>query len=124
MKSKRLVNLVAASAGALIALTTSTNTVAEPTNFKQTHYFKLFGKEEDAAAERAGYEADNRAYPSTYVEPSARTRAANDNDRLEKRGYGHRGAWTLVGPTTGVVPGEVTYTGRATTVSGRVTSLA
>ena len=124
MKSKRLVNLLAATAGVVIALNTSIGAAAEPTNFKQTHYFKLFGQEKDAAAERAGYEADNRAYPSTYVETSVRTSAANDNDRLEKRGHGHRGAWTLVGPTTGVVPGEVTYTGRATTVSGRVTSLA
>ena len=124
MKTKNFVNLLATTAAAVIALHAPAGAAAEPTNFKQTHYFKLFGSKADSAAERAGYEADNRAYPSTYVEPSVRARAADDADRLEKRGHGHRGAWTLVGPTTGTVPGEVTYTGRATTVSGRVTSLA
>ena len=124
MKSKRLVSLLASMTATVIALNASISAAAGPTNYKQTHYGKLFGQEENAAAERAGYEADNRAFPSDYVSPSVRNKAAEDADRLEKRGYGHRGAWTLVGPTVGVVPGEVTYTGRATTVSGRVTSLA
>lgn len=124
MKTKRLLQLMTSAAVGVVMLNLSAPTVAEPINFKQTHYFKLFGREKDAAAERAGYEADNRAFPSTYVAPSVRAAAAGDADRLEKRGYGHVGTWTLVGPTTGVVPGEVTYTGRASTVSGRVTSLA
>ena len=88
MNRKSLFNLLAAAAVAVITLNTSTGAAAEPTNFKQTHYFKLYGREEDAAAERAGYEADNRAYPSAYVEPGVRTKAAGDADRLEKRGYG------------------------------------
>lgn len=115
----------AATTAAMVALNVSSSAFAEPINFKQTHYVKLFGREDaNSAAERAGYEADNRAYPSDYVASITRAKAADDADRLEKRGYGHRGAWTLVGPTTGVVPGEVTYTGRASTVSGRVTTLA
>jgi hypothetical protein len=125
MNSKRFASVLVATAAAMIAMNAATSAVAEPINFKQTHYFKLFGREEaDGAAERAGYEADNRAYPSTFVAPSVRAKAADDADRMENRGHGHRGAWTLVGPTTGTVPGEVTYTGRASTVSGRVTSLA
>ena len=125
MSTGHVVNMFAATIAALIALNTATSAAAEPINFKQTHYSKLFGREDaEGAAERAGYEADNRAYPSTYVAPTTSAKAADDADRLEKRGYGHFGAWTLVGPTTGVVPGEVTYTGRASTVSGRVTSLA
>ena len=123
MKSRSLNHLVCAAAAAVIALNMAVSVAAEPINFKQTHFFKLFGREDDGA-DRAGYEADNRAYPSLYVAPSVRAKAADDADWLEKRGHGHAGAWALVGPTTGIVPGEVTYTGRATTVSGRVTSLA
>ncbi len=119
-----------AKAAALAAVSAFTlgfgvSAFAEPINFMQTHYFKLFGSEGDTSAERAGYEADNRAYPSSFVEPHVHRRAAQDAEWLEGRGsFGHRGAWDLVGPITGVVPGEATYTGRATTVSGRVTSLA
>ncbi len=123
MNRKSLIYRLAATAVAGLMSNGATSFAAEPTNFKQTHYFKLFGIEDDGA-ERAGYEADNRAYPSLYVAPSVRGKAADDADRMDRRGYGHRGSWDLVGPTTGVVPGEVTYTGRATTVSGRVTSLA
>ena len=124
MKNRPIAKLLGAAGAMVFALTAPTPAAAEPINFKQTHYFNLYGQENDAAAERAGYEADNRAYPSAYVAPSVRAKAARDADEIEKRGYGHRGSWALVGPTTGVVPGEVTYTGRATTVSGRVTSLA
>ena len=125
MDSKRFLNLLVTTATAVMTVSAATSALAEPVNFKQTHYFKLFGREDaDGAAERAGYEADNRAYPSTSVAPSVRAKAADDADRLDKRGHGHFGSWDLVGPTTGVVPGEVTYTGRATTVAGRVTSLA
>jgi hypothetical protein len=100
-------------------------TAAEPRNFKQTHYFKLYGSEGDSSAERAGYEAENRAYPSRFVEPSVHRKAASDAEQLERRQpFGDRSPWKLVGPITGTVPGEVTYTGRSTTVSGRVTSLA
>ena len=109
----------------LLGWVVATAAHADPVNFKQSHYFKLFGKEEaEATGERAGYEADNRAFPSVYVAPAVRQRARDDADSMERRGAGHRGAWEAVGPFTGVVPGEVTYTGRASTVSGRVTSLA
>ena len=125
MNTKRHLSLFAATAVAVLTLNVAPSAIAEPINFKQTHYFKLFGREDaDGAAERAGYEADNRAYPSTYVAPATRAKAADDADRLEKRGHGHRGAWALLGPTNAVTPGETTYTGRASTVSGRVTSLA
>jgi hypothetical protein len=110
---------------ASVALRTSAALAAEPLNFKQTHYFKLFGLEEaEGVGERAGYEADNRAYPSSYVDPSVTAQAAAGAQRLLGSGYGHIASWNLVGPSVGTVPGAVTYTGRATTVSGRVTSLA
>jgi hypothetical protein len=125
MTINRFVDLLCTLAVAGLALNTATSASAEPVNFKQTHYFKLFGREDaDAAGERAGYEAENRAYPAAAVEPSVRDRAAADSDRLERRGWGHRGAWELVGPFLGRVPAEVTYTGHASIVSGRVTSLA
>lgn len=123
MNRKSLIYRLAATAVAGLLSNVAASTASEPTNFKQTHYFKLFGIEDDGA-ERAGYEADNRAYPSLYVAPSVRAKAADDADRMDRRGHGHAGSWDLVGPSVGAVPGEVTYTGRATTVSGRVTSLA
>ena len=106
MNTKRHLSLFAATAVAVLTLNVAPSAIAEPINFKQTHYFKLFGREDaGGAAERAGYEADNRAYPSTYVAPATRAKAADDADRLEKRGHGHRGAWTLLGPTNAVTPG-------------------
>ncbi|MDP9043273.1 MAG: hypothetical protein M3O01_00550 [Pseudomonadota bacterium] len=120
---QRRYRLLVATATAAVTLAATSGLQAQTRNFKQTHYFKLFGIETDGA-DRAGYEADNRAYPSGYVAPSVSAKAASDADDLEGRGHGHRGSWTLVGPTTGTVPGPVTYTGHASTVSGRVTGLA
>ncbi len=119
----RKIALVTIASGIVVGANSSF--AAEPRSFKQTHYFKLFGSEGDSSGERSGYEADNRAYPSTFVEPAVRSRAAGDADQLDRRpSFGDRSPWALVGPVTGTVPGEVTYTGRASTVSGRVTTLA
>jgi hypothetical protein len=118
-------NISFAVIASALAVAASSGIAAEPRNFKQTHYFKLYGSEGDSSAERAGYEADNRAYPSKFVEPQVRSKAANDSEQLERRqSFGDRSPWTLVGPVTGTVPGEVTYTGHPSIVSGRVTSLA
>jgi len=124
MTGKNLARLCATSAAAFVALCATGAFAEQPTSFKQSHYSKLFGSQGGDDGQRSGYEADNRAYPSTYVEPSVRAKAKEDSDTLERRGHGHRGAWTLLGPTTGKVVAPVTYTGRETTVSGRVTSLA
>jgi hypothetical protein len=116
---------VALAAAAAFAIAASFGAAAEPRNFKQTHYFKLYGSEGDSSAERAGYEAENRAYPSLFVEPYVSGKAASDAAQLERRqSFGDGGPWKLLGPINGTVPGEVTYTGRPSTDSGRVTSLA
>ncbi len=109
----------------VFAVALSFGVSAQPRTFKQTHYFKLFGSEGDSSAERAGYEAENRAYPSSFVEPQVHRKAASDSEQVERRQpFGDRSPWTLLGPVIGTVPGEVTYTGHPTTVSGRVTSMA
>ncbi len=120
-----LTSKAALAVAAALAIGASFGASAQVRNFKQTHYFKLFGSEGDSSSERAGYEAENRAFPSRFVEPQVHRRAAGDSALLERRrSFGDRSPWALVGPVVGTVPGEVTYTGRATTVSGRVTSLA
>ena len=81
---------------------------------------------------------EQRAYPRSYI-TSARTQAAAsayatlpDATPLKsfKAGTKNRAAkaslaqsWQSLGPTNPVVPGTVTYTGAATTNSGRVTAL-
>lgn len=57
----------------------------------------------------------------------ARSRAASANGRTTLRraqGLTTAQSWTELGPTTGSVPGPVTYTGTPTVVSGRTTALA
>ncbi|MBO0827447.1 MAG: hypothetical protein J2P24_06670 [Streptosporangiales bacterium] len=57
----------------------------------------------------------------------ARTRygSATGKTTLRKaQGLGSAQSWSELGPTTGSVPGPVTYTGTPTVVSGRTTSLA
>jgi len=84
---------------------------------------------------------DQRAYPRGYVEssrasaarraftrlPSSLTRSnfrAGTSPTAIAQGAAVVAPWSAVGPTNPVVPGEVTYTGRGTTNSGRVTALA
>jgi len=72
---------------------------------------------------------DNRALPSAFI-PTDQVVKARDSFRLVKaKGVQHgtvtgSGGWQLIGPTGNVVPAPVTYTGRATSDSGRVTALA
>lgn len=68
---------------------------------------------------------DNRAYPRTTVSYDQVMRAYNAFRSLSTRAFGQQGqSWQLVGPTTNSVPGPVTYTGRPTAISGRVTAIA
>ncbi len=68
----------------------------------------------------------NLAYPYTAVSYDQTIGAYNAYQALSHQHQwalnGH--AWHLIGPQTGNVPTQVTYTGSATTVSGRVTAIA
>ena len=75
----------------------------------------------------------DRAYPRSYVETkralagrSAVTRAKARSARARARAHVRAvtASWAEAGPTTPTVPARVTYTGRATTNSGRVTAMA
>lgn len=67
----------------------------------------------------------DRAYPNTYVDYNQTIGAYNAFVSVARQANVDAGAsWRLVGPVTGNAPAPVTYTGRATTVSGRVTALA
>jgi hypothetical protein len=75
----------------------------------------------------------DRAYPRSYVETkralagrAAVTRARARSARARARANVRTAvaSWTDAGPVTPTVPARVTYTGRATTNSGRVTAMA
>ena len=68
----------------------------------------------------------NQAYPYTAVSYDQTIGAYNAYLSLSaKHSYGlDDHAWHLIGPTTGNVPTQVTYTGSASTASGRVTAIA
>ena len=68
----------------------------------------------------------NAAYPYTAVSYDQTIGAYNAYSSLSaKHRYGlDDHAWHLMGPTTGNVPTQVTYTGSASTASGRVTAIA
>lgn len=76
---------------------------------------------------------DNRAYPGTFISYDRAMAAAQAYSAIDRRSQAPGGpatnvapgaTWKELGPITPVVPGVVTYTGRATTNSGRVTTLA
>ena len=78
-------------------------------------------------------EVENRAYPRSYVETRralagrravtrARTRAAARRARARTRAAA--ASWQEAGPFTPTVPAQVTYTGRESLDSGRVTAMA
>ena len=78
---------------------------------------KLYGNESPAGAAQEQY--DNRAYPATEIAPA---QAAAARAAFAKKGRGQKG-FRLVGPNSGTVPGEVTYTGVPSTVSGRTIAI-
>ena len=80
-----------------------------------------FGPQQEAYADRA--------FPRTTVAPQQTngSRAAYVASVERGKGSSHRpptGTWTLLDNSTGTVPGDVTYTGQGSHVSGRVTALA
>lgn len=71
----------------------------------------------------------NRALPNTTIAMEQALKATSSFGDVQNQGNEHgdqngNGGWQLIGPTVPTVPGPVTYTGRATTDAGRVTSLA
>lgn len=62
---------------------------------------------------------EDRAYPAAAVAPA---QVATGRSTFAAKGRGSKG-FTQVGPDGGSVPGPVTYTGNASTVSGRTTAI-
>ena len=96
-------------------------------HFLSTHY-NDDGQYDDntpPGASAASMQEGNTAYPYNAVSYDQTVGAYNAYQTLSQRSYGIAGhAWHLVGPITGNVPTQVTYTGSATTASGRVTAIA
>ncbi|MCW2601633.1 MAG: hypothetical protein JWM02_3462 [Frankiales bacterium] len=80
---------------------------------------KLNGSGGEATRGPAQEEYDARAYPAAGVAPAQVTRARAAYSQHGKASQ----TFSLVGPNSQRVPGAVTYTGVASTVSGRVTAL-
>ena len=83
----------------------------------------------DSAFNAAEEQYLNRALPNTTISIDQALKANRSFSDVQNQGNEHgdqngNGGWQLIGPTVGTVPGPVTYTGRSTTYSGRVTSLA
>ncbi len=64
----------------------------------------------------------DRAYPHSAISYNQTIGAYNASQSVLRQPMVSQGqSWRLVGPTTGTVPGAVTYTGHDTVASGRVT---
>ena len=92
-----------------------------------THARALLGLHSQESDQTQGIEqerAENKTYPAVSIEFETARAAAADFDEDSQRHSSKKNGWQLLGPTTGSVPAEVTYTGVATAVSGRITALA
>src|SRR5712691_7636208 len=68
---------------------------------------------------------DDRAYPQHFVSYDQTIGAYNAFQSLSRHPFVTQGqSWQLIGPRTGNTPAPFTYSGRGTTVSGRVTAIA
>jgi hypothetical protein len=85
---------------------------------KDTHY-SVYGASDDGLGLRAGYEGT----AAGSVGPLASAGAAAAALAVMRSEPDSERSWKSVGPVVGTVPGPVTYTGAASSVSGRVTSL-
>jgi hypothetical protein len=72
--------------------------------------------------EQARYE--DKAYPNDVITFAQSRGAAAAFDQVKKMPGGKRTNWQAIGPDRAFVPAEVTYTGVANVVSGRITALA
>ena len=92
-------------------------------------YREKISNGEEAANTPTAEAYSDQAFPKTYIAPAQVANARNAFLNAETRGShaqltGTLGNWHMAGPTSGSVPGAVTYTGTPSNVSGRVTSLA
>ena len=67
---------------------------------------------------------DNRSYPADDISPAQQKASFDANFALTQQQSSRHGEWKGIGPIDPYVVGPVTYTGRPTYNSGRVTSLA
>lgn len=100
-------------------------------HFLSTHYDQdsLYGDNTPPVSRTAGAaqeQYDNRAYPASAIDYNQTVGAYQAFQSVASRPAPRAlqgQSWQLVGPTTGNVPKPVTYTGSATTVSGRITAI-
>ncbi|MDQ2906370.1 MAG: hypothetical protein M3Y81_22855 [Chloroflexota bacterium] len=95
--------------------------------FLRTHYADDALYDDNSAPGGAQQQYDDRAYPNKYVTYDQVIGANNAFQTVAKHPFALRQsgqAWQSIGPDTTNVPGVVTYTGHATTISGRITALA
>ena len=70
------------------------------------------------------YRAEATAFPNETVEPPQSEGARSAWKQLDRDRHDEERDWRLISPSTNTVDALATYTGRATTVAGRVTALA
>ena len=95
----------------------------KPLTWKDAWYTLVNGSEDDFDA-RSGYEEGNLAYPASRVDAGAQAAATAAAVRLVQAQPDSGRSWKSLGPVVGNAPGPVTYTGRDSVVSGRVTAIA
>lgn len=81
------------------------------------------GGEADGRSGPAQERYENRAFPGATVSQAQQQAAFLAFQSVAKLPGGKKNNWQEIGPTSPVVPGVVTYTGRGTMNSGRVTAL-
>ena len=137
-----------ASGALLIGAALATNQPSGATNAASLGLNKdqLHGIVKDSPFTAAEEQYLDRAYPNTVISLDQAVKAKKAFEAIKKLGAVHGGSsapstsansvngalkpapggsgWQLVGPSVGVVPGPVTYTGRESIDSGRVTSMA
>jgi len=111
------VRWVAAVGGALV-VTSAMAAAPVPGNIRAN----AVGEEGGDRPEFARYQAT--AFPSDSIGLAETREARRAWSAVGAAGTGDGGSWEMVSPSTNPVPGLVTYTGRPTKVSGRVTALA
>ncbi|MDP9011270.1 MAG: hypothetical protein M3O41_01180, partial [Pseudomonadota bacterium] len=86
---------------------------------KDAHY-AIYGASDDGLGLRAGYEGGAASTAAGTVGPGGTAAAAL---AVLANPFDSERRWKSIGPVVGTVPGPVTYTGAATTASGRVASI-
>src|SRR5947209_9339039 len=106
------------------ALPTAQQAHADPTqrlfnHFLATHYNDDGQYDDNSGPAQEQYY--DRTYPHSAISYNQSINAYNAFQAVSRQPMVTQGqSWHLVGPTTGTVPGAVTYTGRGTVVSGRI----